>query len=155
MKNRSLITVVISRWVSPFIFLYGIYIILYGHISPGGGFPGGVILACSFILALLARGKNAALKRLPYGLAKKLDASGALVFLSLALSGIFFTGVFFSNFLQKLMPGKPLQLISGGTILIINIAIGVKICASVFLIILFISVLRIRKDKEIQTMEEN
>lgn len=154
MKNRSLITVVISRWVSPFIFLYGLYIISYGHLSPGGGFPGGVILACSFLLALLARGKRAALKRLPYAIAKKLDASCAALFLFIAVMGFATTGHFFANFLQKYQPGEPGRLISGGTIIINNFAIGIKILASVFLILLFLSVLRIPKRDNIHTIEE-
>ena len=110
MKNRSLIIERVSRWMTPFIFLYGIYVVLYGHLSPGGGFPGGVILSSAFILILLAKGKQQALKSLPYGLAKKLDAIGALAFISVALLGFVFTGVFFANFLQQLWPGEPFRI---------------------------------------------
>ncbi len=154
MKNRSLITVTVSRWVSPFIFIYGLHLILYGHITPGGGFPGGVVLASSFILALLARGREAALQRLPYPLAKRLDATGAIIFLLTALAGLAVSGIFFENFLLEIIPGTPMRLISSGTVLVNNAAIGIKVCASVFLIMLFLSVLRVGEDEQIRTIEK-
>ncbi len=156
MKNRSLIIERVSRWMTPFIFLYGVYVVLYGHLSPGGGFPGGVILSSAFILILLAKGKQQALKNLPYGLAKKLDAIGALAFISVALLGFVFTGVFFANFLQQLWPGEPFHILNAGTIILNNIAIGLKVCASLFLVLLFLSILRISfgKKGQMQSMED-
>ncbi|PKM70436.1 MAG: sodium:proton antiporter, partial [Firmicutes bacterium HGW-Firmicutes-18] len=46
----------ITKIVTPFIQLYGIFIILHGHISPGGGFAGGAIIGASLILYTLAFG---------------------------------------------------------------------------------------------------
>lgn len=154
MYRRSLIAIVISRWVAPFIFLYGIHLIIYGHLTPGGGFPGGVVLASSFILALLARGKYAALERLPYALAKKLDTTGAIIFILSAYMGLLFSGVFFRNFIHDMNPGTTGRLFSSGTILLNNIAIGIKVCASIFLIMLFLSVLRVGDGVDLETMEE-
>lgn len=156
MKNRSMIIERVSRWMTPFIFLYGVYVVLYGHLSPGGGFPGGVILSSAFILILLAKGKKEALQSLPYGLAKKLDALGALAFISLALLGFAFAGVFFANFLQQIAPGEPHGVLNSGTIVLNNIAIGIKVCASLFLVMLFLSILRISFDKKgpIESMED-
>ena len=57
MKGMTLIVKTISSWVKMLVFLFGIYIILFGHISPGGGFAGGVILACSYVLIMLAFGR--------------------------------------------------------------------------------------------------
>lgn len=156
-KTSSLIVQRVSRWMAPFIFLYGIYIVMYGHLSPGGGFPGGVILASAFILVLLAKGKQQALINLPYGLAKKLDAVGALAFLAVALVGLVVTGVFFENFIQRLWPGEPFTTFNAGTIIISNIAIGIKVCASLFLVMLFLSILRIsseRQPRQIESMED-
>lgn len=48
--KQSLIVVTISRIMFPFVFLYGIYIIVHGDVSPGGGFQGGAILATGFLL---------------------------------------------------------------------------------------------------------
>ena len=54
MKGMTLIVKTVTRWVKVFIFQYGIYVIITGHLAPGGGFAGGVIIACSYILLTLA-----------------------------------------------------------------------------------------------------
>ncbi len=157
MDNRSLIVSRISRWVAPLIFVFGIYVITYGHLSPGGGFPGGVILSSAFILVLLARGREAAVKGLPVGLAKRLDAAGAMLFLMIALFGLTApgSGIFFANFLPA---GRPMHLFSGGFIIPANIAIGLKVAASLFLVMFALSSLRISEGKgeveDIGSLEE-
>ncbi len=147
--NRSLIIKRVSRWMAPFIFLYGVYLALYGHLSPGGGFPGGVVVAAAFILILLARGEPAALSKIPYAVAKELDALGALLFLGVGLAGIGVSGVFFANFIQEFLPGQPLEWFSGGTIIINNVAIAMKVAGSIFLVLYFLSVLRISGEGEV------
>ncbi len=154
--NRSLIIKRVSRWMAPFIFLYGVYIALYGHLSPGGGFPGGVVIAAAFILILLARGKNAALDKLPYAVAKELDAVGALLFLVMAFLGMGLTGIFFANFLQEMIPGQPHEWFSGGTIIINNVAIAMKVAGAIFLVLFFLSALRISGEGQVgfKSLEE-
>jgi len=63
-KGMTLIVKTVTRITLGFILLYGIYLALNGHISPGGGFVGGVIMSLAFIHIMLAFGKEAALKRL-------------------------------------------------------------------------------------------
>jgi multicomponent Na+:H+ antiporter subunit B len=58
----TIIVKTITRITLGFILLYGIYIALHGHISPGGGFAGGVIVALSFVHIMLAFGKEIGLK---------------------------------------------------------------------------------------------
>ena len=58
MKGMTVIVKTISSWVKIFIFLFGIYIIINGHLTPGGGFAGGVILASSYVFLMLAVGKE-------------------------------------------------------------------------------------------------
>ena len=62
MNGMSLIVKRITRYTVGLIFLYGIYIVLHGHLTPGGGFAGGVIIALSFIHIVLAFGKKEAVK---------------------------------------------------------------------------------------------
>jgi hypothetical protein len=64
MNGMTVIVKTVTRWLKVFIFLYGIYIIITGHLAPGGGFAGGVIIACSYMLLTLAYGKEFTLKRL-------------------------------------------------------------------------------------------
>jgi len=142
MKGMTIIVKTIASWVKVLIFLFGIYIILFGHLTPGGGFAGGVILASSYVLLMLAFGREFVQKDLPLALDSKLDCLGAFMFALIAILGLVFGGVFFVNFLQKYLPGRPLNLISAGTIPLSNIAIGLKVGASLFLVIFLLSTFR-------------
>jgi multicomponent Na+:H+ antiporter subunit B len=143
MKGMSIIVKTISSWLKILIFLFGIYIIIFGHLTPGGGFAGGVILACSYVLLMLAFGREFVEENLSLPIASKIDCLGAFAFALIAVLGLVFSGCFFVNFLyQKYLPGEPLRLISAGTIPLSNIAIGIKVGASLFLIVLLLSVFR-------------
>ena len=95
----TLIVKVIARVVSPFIMVFGIYLILHGHLSPGGGFPGGVVIASAFVLLTLSFGKEIVYQKLKESTASVMESVGALIFLILAVLGIVFGGYFFLNFL--------------------------------------------------------
>jgi len=143
MKGMTIIVKTIASWVKVLIVLFGIYIILFGHLTPGGGFAGGVILASSYVLLMLAFGREFVEKDLPLALDSKLDCLGAFTFALIAILGLVFSGTFFVNFLyQKYLPGQPLELISAGTIPFSNIAIGLKVGASLFLVIFLLSTFR-------------
>ena len=143
MKGMTIIVKTISSWVKVLIFLFGIYIIITGHLTPGGGFAGGVILASSYVLLMLAFGRESVEKNLSLTAASKLDCLGALLFALIAILGLVLGGSFFVNFLyQRYLPGEALKLISAGTIPLSNIAIGIKVGASLFLVILTLSIFR-------------
>lgn len=143
MSGMTVIVKTITRWVKVFIFLFGVYVTLTGHLSPGGGFAGGVIIACSYILLTLAYGKAFALNRFGLPAAAGLDSLGALIFLGLGLAGLGWGGVFFANFIQARFPGTDFRLLSAGTIPLNNIAICLKVGASLFAIFIILSALRI------------
>lgn len=130
-KGMTLIVKTVTRLTVGLILLYGIYIILHGHISPGGGFAGGVIIALSFIHLMLAFGREVALKKLSEAKASILESLGAIMFLSIAILG-FLGGYFFFNFFLK--KGEPFQLFSAGIIPLCNIAICLKVGAGLFAI---------------------
>jgi len=146
MHGMTVIVKTISSWVKLLIFLFGIYIVIFGHLTPGGGFAGGVILAASYILLMLAFGREFAEENLSLGWASKLDCAGALLFAAIALCGLFYGGgYFFWNFIQHRYlagPGHALKLVSAGTIPLANIAIGLKVMASLFLVTLVLSTFR-------------
>ena len=143
MKGMTLIVKTITRLVFGFIVVYSACILLYGHITPGGGFAGGVMLACAFILLVLAFGKQAALDILSEKASSIWDSIGALGFLGIALLGLV-TGIFFTCFIPR---GTPLRLISGGTIMWSNIAIGIKVSAGLFSAFITLVVFRITSEK--------
>ena len=145
-KGMTVIVKTISSWVKVLIFVFGIYIIITGHLTPGGGFAGGVILASSYVLLMLAYGRQFVEENLSLPVASKIDCVGALLFAAVALFGLFFGAAsFFYNFLQKeYLADKEtaLKLISAGTIPLSNIAIGLKVGASLFLVVLILSIFR-------------
>lgn len=135
--GMTLIVKTITRLTVGLILLFGIYIVLYGHISPGGGFAGGVIVALSFVHLMLAFGKDTAVAKVSKNLASNLESMGAIMFLSIALLG-FLGGSFFLNIMGK---GSPFELFSAGTIPLSNIAIGLKVGVGLFAIFLALVIL--------------
>ena len=140
MKGMTVIVKTVASWVKVLIFLFGIYIVLFGHLTPGGGFAGGVILASSYVLLMLAFGREFVEDNLPLPVASSL---GAFLFALIGILGLAVGGTFFVNFLyQKVAVGEPFKLVSAGTIPLSNIAIGLKVGASLFLVIFTLSVFR-------------
>lgn len=135
MRGMSLIVRVMAGLLAGMLFLYGGYIILHGHLTPGGGFAGGVLVAASLILVSLAFGSVEQVERRRYILSSVFESFGGVVFLGLALAGYFAAALFFRNF-GVFYLGKPLQLVSGGLIPLANIAIGIKVGAGLFAIFL-------------------
>jgi multisubunit Na+/H+ antiporter MnhB subunit len=134
----------VCQFIAPTIFLFGLYITVFGHLSPGGGFAGGVIMASAFILQILANGSLLEkLKKEKWNL-EIAEGVSIFGFLILALLGLLVAGaaVFFRDFLP---PGKIGNLISGGMIPIGNLIIGTEVCASISLI--FVALI-IYKDEE-------
>ncbi|MCM8768606.1 MAG: hypothetical protein NC911_02840 [Candidatus Omnitrophica bacterium] len=145
--GMSLIVQTVARWLKGFIFLYGVYIIFYGHLSPGGGFAGGVIVASTFVLLTLAFGKERSLGKLGKLLASELDSLGALMFLLIAVLGIAWGRIFFLNFIEKAVPTGNFKLFSAGIIPLCNVAIGIKVAASLFMIFIILAVIRVQEVK--------
>ena len=77
----TIIVKMITRITLGFILIYGIYIGTNGHVAPGGGVVGGVIIALSLVHIMLAFGKKVALHRLHSGTLRSVVCIGALVFL--------------------------------------------------------------------------
>ena len=114
---------VTARVMPGAIALFGVYVITHGHLSPGGGFPGGAIVASGFLLVLL--GSNS----LP-GTSRLLTAVESLAGLSFGLLGfwgIYSLGQFLNN--NVIPEGTPGQVISAGIIPFISLAIGAKVAS--------------------------
>jgi len=115
MNGMTIIVKTVSTWVKILIFIFGIYITLFGHLTPGGGFAGGVILACSYVLLMLAFGRKFTEENLSCSLVSKLDCTGALLFIAVAFCGLLYgAGSFFYNFIQQqIFAGQPRFSVSG------------------------------------------
>lgn len=140
--NRGMTPIVrtVAGWIRGITFLFGLYIILFGHITPGGGFAGGVILALVYVLMTLCCGKENAFRKLPLHWAAELDSVGALMFLVIAWLGMWsiLGGTFFTNYIARMNPGLPYHIFSAGTIPLCNIAIALKVAVSLFLIFMLL-----------------
>lgn len=143
-KGMSLIVKTITRLTVGLILLYGIYIVLHGHLSPGGGFAGGVIVALSFVHLTLAYGKEVAFRKLSEPVISVFESVGALMFLTIALLG-FASGAFFLNFMWK---GNPFELFSAGIIPLCNIAICLKVGAGLFAAFVALILLKFESEKK-------
>ena len=140
MKGMTLIVKQVTRLVAGFILLYSAYLILYGHLSPGGGFAGGVTMACSFILIILAFGKDFVNTMISDRAATVWDCVGALGFLALAFLGYFAGKEFFLNILAS---GEGnFKLFSAGIIPLANRAIGIKVGAGLAGVFVALSIFR-------------
>jgi multicomponent Na+:H+ antiporter subunit B len=142
-NGMSLIVKRITRITVSLIFMFGVYILLHGHLTPGGGFAGGVIIALSFIHLVLAFGKETAFKRMDQVGASIAESFGGLMFLGIALLGVFAGKEFFLNVLPK---GTPFDLFSSGIIILCNIAIFIKVGAGLFAIFVALAIMRIPVD---------
>jgi multicomponent Na+:H+ antiporter subunit B len=119
-----------AAMVGPFVLL-GLYIVAHGHMTPGGGFQGGVIAAGALLL-VYAAGQVAALQRVrPLPLVEVTEAVGALAYALVAIGGLVFAAVVMANFLPLGSPGK---LLSGGTIPVLSVAVGVEVTGALTLI---------------------
>lgn len=145
MQGLTIIVKKITQIIAPVIFLYGLYIIVHGHLTPGGGFAGGVILASSFILQILAFGKILeGLLKEEHGL-QLLESFAILCFLAIGAAGLILSGkVFFSDFLET---GKVGELISAGFIPLQNIVVGAEVCAAIASIFIALLIFKDEVDK--------
>lgn len=118
-----------SLIVIPIILVFGIYVILNGHISPGGGFSGGAVLGAGFILYLSAFGFSAT-ERFMNAKTVKIITLVALLVYCLAKSYSFFTG---ANHIESGIPlGTPGAILSSGLILVLNICVGMVVTCTMY-----------------------
>ena len=112
-----------SRLLTPLILLLGVYVFVNGHLTPGGGFQGGAILASGMLLLLLAE----PLRHFSHRLIAVLESLSGLLFVGIGVLGIALAGGFLDN---RLLPiGTLGELFSAGVIPVIYSLIGLKVGA--------------------------
>ena len=111
-----------SKLLFPAIILLGAYIFIHGHLSPGGGFQGGVVIATGFLLMLLAY-ENFSVGHKSLSI---IESLAGIFFAGVGLLGMLGGGTFLENFLPT---GILNNLFSGGIIPLIYIAVGFKVAA--------------------------
>lgn len=141
MKGMTPIVRKITQLMAPSIFILGVYVVLHGHLTPGGGFAGGVLIAGCFALKVLAYGSEPVRSEAHKWHASFLESLGIFLFLFIAILGMIQSSEFFNNFIVKY--GEKGELFSAGIIPLCNIAIGIEVAAALFAIFITLAVLRL------------
>ena len=127
--KNDVILQLVATFLVPIIIIFGIYIILNGHLGPGGGFSGGAVIGAGLVLYLNAFG-FAKTERFFTEKTYKWVCFFSLSFYCLAKSYSFYTG---ANHLHSVIPkGTPGAILSSGLILPLNIAVGLVVACTIY-----------------------
>jgi len=131
----SLIIEVGVRVMIPFIQLFGLYVIAHGHLSPGGGFQGGVVLGASFILMAIAFDLKTSLRFFSIRANAVMAASGVFIYTGTGVLCALLGGLFLDySAMDVLLALGPVEWRSMG-VFIVELGVGLavtSIMASLF-----------------------
>ena len=134
--HTSIVVRLITRMMCPFIIMFGLFLIVHGHLTPGGGFQGGVAIGASFILFALAFNRQDGREAVPSFTLKCLASIGVYIYISMGLVGIFLGYHFLTNKAAGIVPmGMFGELLSAGALFWINLGVGLTvagICTELF-----------------------
>jgi multicomponent Na+:H+ antiporter subunit B len=140
MKRKTDVLDVAARKLAPYMFLFGLYLVSFGDVSPGGGFQGGVVIASGIIVLAMGRSVESTEALFPIARLSLTEAAAFLLFLGAGAAGMLFAGSFLADFLAG---GGSEGTVDGGGFLagvrfifLLNVIIGVKVAAGVSLICL-------------------
>lgn len=119
----------VARLLVPFILMFGVYVVLNGHLSPGGGFSGGTVMGAGLILYANAFGYRRIHRFFSFRTFTVMS-SGALMVYALSKGYSFFTG---ANHLESGIPlGRPGNILSAGLILPLDICVGLVVAGTMY-----------------------
>ena len=130
---KSPIVLLGSRLLTPYIMVFGWYVIIHGHYSPGGGFQGGALLAASILLIRVAGGKQIAKLQIQEFATTPLAIIGVLIYFLTGLVAMI-TGGYFMDYGQLPIPGMDPAYLRYTGILIIEVGIGLAVMAILVMI---------------------
>jgi multicomponent Na+:H+ antiporter subunit B len=110
-----------TKALTPLIFMFGIYIFINGHLTPGGGFQGGAVIATGLILMLITN----PIQKVNHYMISFVESVSGLSFVIIGVLGIVLAGGFLDNHILKM--GTFGEILSAGTIPVIYSLIGLKV----------------------------
>lgn len=143
-----------AQALTPAILLYGLYLIIHGHVSSGGGFQGGAVFASSAALLVVAFGSKHVATSLKEHRLVAISCSGALMFIGLAFAGLgttFFYNLFVGSPLFGSVPAygpNPEDIWTGGTVPLMNIAVALNVVAGLSAIVLAMALASTRSGED-------
>lgn len=122
-----------ARLLSPYIMVFGWYVIFHGHYSPGGGFQGGALLAASLLLIRVACGSKLAELQIREFATTPLALTGVFIYFATGLTAMIMGG-YFLDYAQLPIPGMEAGWLRYTGILIIEVGIGIAVMAILVMI---------------------
>jgi multicomponent Na+:H+ antiporter subunit B len=126
----------------PFILIFGLYVIVHGHLTPGGGFQGGAVMATGLAMIIAAHAYERIQGAFKKDLLKLLEGLALVLFLAIAVSAFVVGKPFFYNWIAQaggLFGGVPTiegNLNTGGIIPLLNVFVGLEVLGALTLIVL-------------------
>lgn len=148
MSGMSKIVRTMSNITLPLILIFGFYVIAHGHLTPGGGFQGGAVVASGFAMILIAYGSLWTIKKVKEKHLSIFESIGAIAFIGLGFLGLVFGSVFFLNFMANTTNffgifgsnvdylNTAANINTAGVLPLMNFAVGLKVIAGLFAIVL-------------------
>jgi multicomponent Na+:H+ antiporter subunit B len=124
---------VVCALLSPFILLFGIYVIAHGHYGPGGGFAGGVFVAVGVILPRLTLPEELAFKLVPVALGPIAAGIGLLLFLLIGTVPLLTGGAFLDYGAVAVAGVEPARMRYLG-ILVVEVAVGLAVSGAMLML---------------------
>ena len=130
----------------PFCLVFGLYVVIHGHLTPGGGFQGGAVMATGTALLIVARAYEDITGRIRQMALKICEAAGLLLFLVAGLSGLFKGRPFLGNWLafsgrlfsDPVAHGpNPGDLNTAGLLPLLNLGVGIEVLGGLTIILLY------------------
>jgi energy-converting hydrogenase B subunit I len=125
-----------------FILIFGLYVIVHGHLTPGGGFQGGAVIVSGVVMLLVAFNSKELKKSLRERGLSIMESTGALIFAALAFAGIgtaFFYNLLVGTPIFGHIPptgSNPGDFWTGGIVPLMNLAVGIKVVAGLSAVVL-------------------
>ena len=133
-------------YMLPFALTYLLYIILHGHLSPGGGFQGGVLMVALIALVYMGHGYQVTIDAFSYHILHTSEGLASIFYVALGLLGVAMGAQFAQNVLYT--HGAIGDLYSSGTIFWMNVTVGIKVLTGVGSIALLM--LGVANEKEVK-----
>jgi multicomponent Na+:H+ antiporter subunit B len=121
----------LGRVLAPVVLVVGIYVVTHGHLTPGGGFQGGVVVAAALLVLYLATGRIALARLRPVEAFEAVEAAGALGFALIGVGGL----IAGAQFLENFVPHGRTGLLTGGTIPLGNVSVGLAVAGGVITVL--------------------
>ncbi len=134
MRKTDALSVILGK-LGPLVLIFGAYLIAFGHLSPGGGFQGGVVLASGILLMAMGRGADPVFALLTPRILIQAEAVAFVLLLAVGLAGTLSGTGFLGGFPASGDKGPGGSAV--GFIITLNILIGLKVGAGVTYLCLF------------------